>query len=386
MSEIRAFTATAPKAPWIVPVRSISGLEKLWDRASVEQRAYLPFHDVDESGQPINAPQRPQLAVNLQNLIQGAQQAREDIQAAIGMYQANLGAPSNETSGVAIEQRKQQGESSTAHFQSHGAASIAAVGDLCLQMVCKLMDTKRRMRVLGIDGTSSVVMVNPAQAEAKQETPDGLSINPNIGKYDVRVVVGAAYTTQRAQAQQAFTEMMRANPNMAPVIAPLWAQTLDVPHADKLAEVLIASAPPEVQAILKPEAQEASTGELQAKVQQLQQALQEAIQHAQEAQSELEQAHAEHEAKERELDIKAFEAWTKRQQVLNSAFTPEQLQGIVAPLVQQTLQAMLSQPLLAEEEPEQPEQYEMQPFPAAMDSPNAEMAPEMTDDDAFSGQ
>ena len=388
MSEARAYMATAPKSPWIVPIRAIAGVEKLWDRASVEQRAYLPYNDQDEIG-PIQQPQRAASAVNLTNHLQGAEQALKDIQASIGMYQASLGAPSNETSGIAIEQRKQQGEASTAHFQSHLAASIGQLGSLCLQMTQRLMDTKRQMRTLSLDGVSSSVTVNPDQAEALTESDQGLTINPNVGRYDVRVVVGAAYSTQRQQAQEAFTEMMRANPQLGPAIAPLWAQVLDVPHADKLAQVLAAMAPPAVQSILNPEAQNQPTTEaLQQRVEQLQQALQEAIQHAQEAQQEAQEAsaalqekQADAEAKEAETHIRAYDAVTKRLQVMGTTLTPEH----VAALVMQTVQQALTVQPSEEAEPEQPEQYEMQPFPAVMDSPNAEMAPEIEHDDIGAG-
>jgi len=362
-SEIRAYMGTAPKAPWIVPVRAIRGFEQLWDKASTEQRAYLPYNDLDETG-AIQMPQRPSIAVNLQNHMAGLEQAKQDIQAAIGMYQANLGAPSNETSGVAIEQRKQQGEASVAHFQSHGSASIAQVGKLCMQMVCKLMDTKRRMRVLGFDGSSSAVTLDPKQSSPAVQTEDGLSINPNIGTYDVRVVVGAAYSTQRQQAQEAFSQMMQSNPALGVAIAPLWAQVLDVPHADKLAQVLTAMAPPQVQAILKPEGEDdgaPDAGALAGQLQQMQQALQEAIQHARDAQAEADQAHqaieqmqADQEAKERELEIKQYDAETKRLQVTGA--NEAQVQAIV-----QNLMVEMGVQSPAEGEPQT---YEMQQFPA----------------------
>ena len=382
-SEERAFILTGAKAPWTASRRAIAGLEKQWDRASVEQRAYLPYNDIDDLG-AISAPQRTQISVNLQNHIEGAQQALRDIQASIGMYQANLGAPSNESSGVAIESRKQQGEASTAHFPANLAASIGQVGNLCLAMIPRLMDTKRRMRIMGIDGTPSHVTVNPGQSEAVQETPDGLSINPNIGRYDVRVVVGAAYSTQRSQASAAFTEMMRANPAMAPAIAPIWAQMQDIPHADKLAQALIAMAPPEVQAVLKPEGDKdaPNTADLQGKLQQMQQALQEAIQHAKDAQQEALDAHqaledkaAEQEDRERELNIKAYEAETKRLTVTGA--NEAQLQALVQQLLNNMLtspnplgdeasagmQGQMPQPEPMEPGEGEPASYEMQPLP-----------------------
>jgi len=395
-SEMLAYMAQAPKAPWTVPVRAIQGLEPLWDRASVDSRAYLPYHDIDETGAPISAPSRTQLAVNLANHATEAETAKQDIQAALGMYQANLGAPSNETSGVAIDARKQQGESSTSLFPAHLSASVGQAGRIVMQMVPRLIDKPRQMRILGIDMTPSAVRFDPSQPEAVRETDQGLSINPNVGRYDVRVVAGASFATQRTQAQQAFAEMMRGNPEMTPTIAPLWAQTLDIPHADKLAQVLTAMAPEPVKAILQPnDNQEGpSKADLMQKLQQMQQALQEAVSTAQEAEQELDECQqqledksAEIEVKERELQLKAYDAETKRLQVTGA--NEEQIKAIVGDL----LNSMLSQPepLPAEmNEPapelrwdggpdEQPESYEMQPLPGDLgqESPIEEPMPEM---------
>jgi hypothetical protein len=383
MSEMHAYMGQAPKSPWVVPVRAVLGLKEIWDRASVEARSYLPYHDIDETGQPIAAPQRTPHTTNLQNHIAGADQALRDIQASIGMYQANLGAPSNETSGVAIDARKEQGEASTAHFPANLSASLGQVGKLCMDMIPRLIDKPRQVRILGIDETPGSVTINPQQQGAVVESQGELSINPNVGRYDVRVVVGASYATQRSQAQAAFTEMMRANPALTPALAPLWAQTLDVPHADKLAQVLTAMAPEPVKAVLQPEQQgKPTTEQLVGQVEQLKQALQEAIQHAQDAQADADQAQAEcerlkndSETRERELEIKAYDAETKRAQVLGLAEKDVKL------LVVQTIEQMLSRPDPLPGEAE-PESAAMQAFPAGdmgeqsgmMDAP---MAPEM---------
>ena len=371
-SEELAYMGHAPKAPYMAPVRAIRGLEALWDRASIDSRAYLPYHDIDDQGQAIAAPTRPNIAVNLQNHIIGAQEALHDLEATIGMYQANLGAPSNEQSGVAIDARKQQGEASISHFQSHLGASLGQVGRICVQMSAKLIDTKRQQRIMGIDMTPGVITVDPEQQQAVQQGEQGIIINPNVGTYDVRVVVGAAYSTQRAQAQSALSEVMRNNPEMTPAIAPLWAQTLDVPNADKLAQVLTAMAPPAVQAILNPDtSKQPKPEQLMQQIEQAQAALKEAIEHAHAAQQEADEAQEklhdkqqETEVKTRELDIKAYDAATKRLQLTSTAMTPEQIQMMVA----ETIDTMLSHPdplpseptvQLEQQEPEAGE--EMQP-------------------------
>ena len=359
MSEQLAYMGQAPKSPYMVAAAAAKGFEHLWDRASVDSRAWMPWNHIDAGGQPIPAPQRASLSINLQNHIEGAQQALHDLEASIGMYQANLGAPSNETSGVAIENRKQQGEASVSHFPQNLSFSIAQGGKICMQMAQRLIDTKRRQRIVGIDQSPGFVTIDPKQREAVMETDDGLSINPNIGKYDVRVVVGASYSTQRTQAQASLGEIMKTNPDLTPAIAPLWAQNLDIPHADKLAQVLTAMAPEAVQTILNPEgSKQPKTADLMTKIDQLQKGLDEAIQHAKDAQGEAiqykqdaEKAQADLKAKEEENEIKAFQADTDRMKALGTFMTPEQVQV----LVQQTIQEAMMRPDPLPPENQEPE-------------------------------
>ena len=369
-SELLAFMGQSPKSPWMTPVRAIKGVEAIWDRATMDSRAYLPYNDVDETGQPIAAPTRPNISVNLQNHIAGAEQALHDLEASIGMYQANLGAPSNESSGVAIDARKQQGEASTSHFPQNLASSLAQVGRVVLQMVPKLIDTKRVQRIMGIDMTPSSVTIDPEQDEAAKETDDGLSINPNIGTYDVRVVVGASYSTQRSQAQEALSEVMRNNPALTPAIAPLWAQNLDIPHADKLAQVLSAMAPPAVQAILNPDSsKQPKTEDLLQQNDQLKQGLQEAITHAHDAQAELDIANDKLREKQEQDRLAWYDAETARLKVTGA--NGDQIKAVV----QQLLNDMLSNPQPTFPGDPQGGYPQPQPQPQPMPPPDAGIPP-----------
>jgi Phage P22-like portal protein len=381
ISEQLAYMGTAPKNPWFISKRAAKGVEHILDRMAVETRAWVPYNDLDEEG-PISDPKRVAPAVNVTNHIQGAEQALKDIQAAVGMYQANIGAPSNETSGVAIESRKEQGESSTAHFPSHMAASLGHVGKIVMQMDARLADTRRQAPILGVDGAAGTVTVDPEQTKAFVRGKDGVSINPTVGTYGVRVVVGASYSTQRTQTNAAFAEIMRGNKELAPVVAPFWAQTLDFPGSDKFAQAMAEMAPPPVKAILKPEGSEDGPGvaDLTAQLEQCKQALAEASQIAREAQQDADEAMqsnetAENEAavKARELEIKAYDAETKRLQVVGG--TQEQIAAVARSVVEQMLMQpdpLPGDPPQAEEvreEPEMPEMPQAQPMQPEMQPP-----------------
>ncbi|NDH54818.1 MAG: hypothetical protein EBY24_23230, partial [Betaproteobacteria bacterium] len=287
ISEQLAYIATAPKAPWLVSKRAAAGVEDQWDRASTQSRAWLPYNDIDDDG-AIAAPNRISPTTSLTNHESGAMRALADIEAAVAMYRANLGAPSNETSGVAIDARKQQGEASNAHFPSHLQASLGRVGDIVLQMDARLSDTRRKVPIIGVDGSPGSVVFDPEQDASFKRDPDGACVNPSVGSYGVRVVIGASYSTQRAQTNAAFGEIMRTSPQLAQIVAPFWAQTLDFPGSEKFAQAMAAMAPAPVKAILQPEGQDKGPdpAELSHQLDQCKQALQEAIQHAHDAQSD----------------------------------------------------------------------------------------------------
>lgn len=351
-----------PGAQLLASKRALAGVEKIWDNAQTQRRAFMPYNDIDDDG-AISQPTLIKTGSSLVDHVSGAEGALRDIQASIGMYQANLGAASNETSGVAIESRKQQGEASTAHFPAHMAASLGQVGNIVMQMDARLSDTQRKQPIIGVDGSAGSVTVNPKQETSFQRGPDGVSINPKVGKYGVRVVVGASYSTQRSQTNAAFGEIMRSNKEMASTVAPFWAQTLDFPGSDKFAQAMAAMAPPPVKAILQPEGQDQGPdpAEMAQQLKQTQEALQEAIQHAKDAQEDADMAISISadakrlaEVRERELDIQAYNAETNRLKVTGA--NDEQLQLIVRDLITQMLES--PDPLPGDDQPASPQAWQ----------------------------
>ena len=374
-----------PGAQLMASKRALAGVETIWDRAQVQRRAFLPYNDMDEMG-GVTPPTLIKTGSSLIDHMAGAEAALRDIQASVGIYQANLGAPSNETSGVAIESRKQQGEASNAHFPSHLSASLGHLGRIVMDMDARLADTRRQMPIMGVDGSSGQIGVDPEQKQAFARQPGGeVTINPRVGKYGVRVVTGASYSTQRTQTNAAFAEIMRGNKEMAPVVAPFWAQTLDFPGSDKFAQAMASMAPPAVKAILQPEGGEKGPdpAAMAQQLKQVQEALQEAIQHAKEAQDDADEAMAaaadakrSAESKVRELDIKAYQAETDRLKVTGA--NVDQIEAITRDLINQMLmqpdplpgdpmapdgsqQHEMTEQEAPEQEPmQEPEQYEQE--------------------------
>ena len=73
---------------------------------------------------PIAPPSRVEPPAMAQAYIQGMTIARQDLMSVTGQYQAELGMPSNERSGIAIQQRQRQGDTATYHYIDNQAKAI----------------------------------------------------------------------------------------------------------------------------------------------------------------------------------------------------------------------------------------------------------------------
>jgi hypothetical protein len=244
--------ALQPKAPYLIAFESVEGHVDAWSRANTDNQAYIPYNAIDAEGRPLPVPSRiapPQIGTAF---IQGSQQAISDLQASVGMYRANLGAPSNETSGIAIKRREQQGDTANFHFIDNLARSMGHLGRIIVGAIPVVYADSaygpRDVRTLGIEGTSSRVIIDPSLEQGHVQAKDGtIRINPTTGNYDVRVKVGPAYANLREELSARLSEMSRGNPQLGAALAPLLTQMMDMPESEKVSKICLALLPPQVQ-------------------------------------------------------------------------------------------------------------------------------------------
>lgn len=246
--------ALAPKSPWIAANGQIEGFEKIWQVANVENISVLPYKPVSVEGHPVPPPIRQPM----QSIPAGWQQlmlnTEHDIQGALGRYQASLGQESNEKSGKAIMARQREGDVATFHYIDNLARSLRYCGRILVDLIPKVYDTRRVARVLGEDGTTETVMIDPeSQAPSGEWRNDvgqkiGMIYNPSIGKYDVAVTVGTSYTTKRQEAAEFMVNAMNSakDPASASVLTYLAVKNQDVAGADEATRMLKALLPPQV--------------------------------------------------------------------------------------------------------------------------------------------
>ncbi|NGM56490.1 hypothetical protein G5C63_19480 [Stenotrophomonas pavanii] len=223
--------AKAPKAPFIVKQSWIKGLERFWRNANAEDYPYLPVADTADM-----MPQRAAQAEIPAALLQLSALDNEDIKANTGIYDASLGARSNETSGRGILARQQQGATATFNYVDNLAYAIRYTYKILVDMIPRVYDTPRVVRVLGPDGGEKWKQLY--QQVTDPHTGDAITLNDlSKGKYDVTISVGPSFATQRMEAVDAFTTLLgQMGPGLPPPIASLMAysaiKNMDLPGMD----------------------------------------------------------------------------------------------------------------------------------------------------------
>ncbi len=242
--------ALAPKTPYLATVKQISGHEVQWNEAHKKNFPYLLVNpDEKAPGWPHREPP-PQVS---SAMVEKIQMADQEIRDTMGLQKASLGMQSNERSGVAIQERKKEGDVGTFAFIDNLARSIEHLGRVLVDVAPGILDTERIVR-LGLEGG-----LQKFEAVNVESTTGGPIANDlSIGTYDVVVTVGPSFTTQRTEARQSMGEFIQYYPAAAPLIGDLYAKSMDWPGADEMAKRLEFLLPPEIKA--KKDREAAETG------------------------------------------------------------------------------------------------------------------------------
>ena len=270
--------ALAPKAPFIGPRGAFDGDPK-WQSANTKSHPYLEY----EGG---IAPQRQPFAGVPAGALQEALNSSDDMKAILGIYDASLGARSNETSGRAILARQREGDVSTFHFIDNLSRAIKYAGRCLIDLIPAVYNTERMVRVLGEDGSVKNVLVNP-----KEAAEYGKVYELARGKYDLVVESGPSFSTKRDETVNFLLETMRANPATSSLLMDVVARNMDFPEAEKIAARFKAMLPSPIQALESQGEEEPSEQQLMAQLAQAQmqmQQMQQALQSAEMQKAQLE--------------------------------------------------------------------------------------------------
>lgn len=351
--------ALAPKAPFIGYGGQFEGYETQWKTANTQNWPYLEVNpDVtDGQGAVLPLPQRALPPMAQTGLIQAKMGASEDIKSATGQYNASLGQTSNERSGKAILARQREGDVGTYHYQDNLARAVRHIGRQLVDLIPKYYDTQRIARIIGLDGETKMVKIDPTQAEPvrKIQNQEGIVIdkiyNPAVGKYDVVVATGPGYATKRQEALEAMAQLLQGNPQLWAVAGDLFVKNMDWPGAQEMAKRFAKTIDPKLMGDAEDNpALQAANQQMQAMAAELDQ-LHQMLQNVGKSMEAQDMERKDYEAK-----IKAFDAETKRISAVQAGMTEQQIQDIAMGVV---AAAMESQSMLMPEMREEPAPMEM---------------------------
>lgn len=322
--------ALQSKSPYVAAVAAIENLETYWRTVNRVNHAVLPYNHLDDEGNEIPAPQRQEGPQVSQSYIEGFALSLQQMMEVSGQYQSQFGKPGNEKSGKAINERQRQGDTATYHFIDNLALSIRYLGRQLIDLVPKIYDTERIIRIMGDDGIQSEIVINPEaqQALMEQKAAEENTIrrifNPSVGRYEVMADVGPAYATKRQEAFNAFSQIAVANPDLMSVIGDLLFRNADFPGADKIAERLERMVPPQA----KGQGPSPAEQQMQLAIMNLQAIVEKQSKDLAEYKIKLV-------GKEQQKDINAYDAITKRLNVLFDAheITPRMVAEMIHDLV-----------------------------------------------------
>lgn len=240
------------KVPYLASSESIENFEDIWGAANIENRAYLPWNAYDEQGRQLPKPERQQPAVMPSAQVQMLQLSTEEMRAASGQQNANFGIRSEASSGVGIQRLKAQGEIATFHFPDNLARALNYEMRVLVDLIPKVYDAKRVIRILGLDGQEKKALLDPEMGQPYAETSDEMGevqqiFNPLLGRYDVAIDTGPSYQTQRQEAADTLTELTTRNPQLMQVAGDLVMRSYDFPMSEEIAKRLEKTLPPGLQ-------------------------------------------------------------------------------------------------------------------------------------------
>lgn len=310
VSSAAEMIAMAPKAPVVGVTGQFENHEAKWNSVNNVPYGYMEYNAVDVDGRPAPPPRRLESidGVTIQAITLERQQAADDLKATTGRFDASLGARSNETSGVAIKERRGEGEVSNYHFTDSKMNALWHAGRILVAMIPQVYDTARTVRILGEDESESLVTLNQ---EFKDESGKKQLYDLSVGKYDVDTTVGASFGTKRQEALDLTTGLVDKYPPLFPIIGDLVLKNIDGPGAEEMANRFRKTIQPELL-----EASDEATTEEQLRVQvqtltrqmqQMQAAGQQLMQQTQDQQAEFDKMKVQLASKEQELALKERE-------------------------------------------------------------------------------
>ena len=228
--------ALAPKAKWLLAEGQDEGHENDWANANIKSFPLLRYKQTDIDGRPAPVPTRLQPEPPQTGVMAAAAGVNDDIKSIMGIFDpAQLG--QGNISGKALNGQQQQVDLTNFDYYDNLTRSIAHIGKICLDLIPKIYDTERVMRIIGDDGKPELLTIN------QRDSVNHVLNDVTVGQYDVVMETGPGYNSKRQEAVDNMLPLLSAAPELMQVAGDLVFRNMDWPGADIIADRLAAANP-----------------------------------------------------------------------------------------------------------------------------------------------
>ena len=232
--------ALAPKAKWLLAEGQDEGHENEWAMANIKAMPVLRYKQTDIEGRPAPAPTRLQPEPPPAGVMSALQGMNQDLMAVVGIFDpAQL--PQGMQSGKAIQGQQSQVDMTNFHYYDNLTRSIRHTGRIILDLIPKIYDRERVMRIIGDDGKPEIVTLN--QPGTDENGVAKVLNDVTVGEYDVVMDTGPGYNSKRQEAVDSMMSLLGADPNLMQQAGDLIFRNMDFPGADIIADRLAAINP-----------------------------------------------------------------------------------------------------------------------------------------------
>lgn len=232
--------ALAPKAKWLLAEGQDEGHENEWNLANVKATPVLRYKQKDIEGQPAPVPQRLQPEPPPAGIVEATSAINNDLQTVVGIFDPNQFSQGN-LSGKAIRGQQMQIDLSNFHYYDNLTRSLKQTGRIILDLIPKIYDKERVMRIIGYDNRPEMVTIN--QRIVDESGAEKILNDVTVGEYDVYMDTGPGYQSKRQEAVEAMVPLLQANPELFNAAGDLVFRNMDFPGADVIADRLAAMNP-----------------------------------------------------------------------------------------------------------------------------------------------
>ena len=242
--------ALAPKSKVTAAFGSIDAYQEMWKRSPSEAFPALYYDAFDAQGRQMPPPQVANFtdATKIQAITLAINQAKADLRSTTGWYDATDPNRKNaDQSGKAILARKESQMEGSVNFMESASQAIRFEAMLLVGVIPKLFNRPgRAIRLAGLENEdeSEILQIGqPIQGKNGQQQ----YFQWGVGRYDIRVDIGASYGTRRQEASTFQLELMKVLPEtMAAAMAPIAVRNMDGPGNREIADRLDRTLPPNI--------------------------------------------------------------------------------------------------------------------------------------------